>query len=507
MPPNSRNLFRARAIGDKRELSWTKRHRSFGSRTHAIFRDGWLSGRRLRISAQTFPFVAVIGEFIVLWAVVFEASALYHRLTFGHLPSPFFYGAAAAALSLLFVLRCALGRDHSIKRLLDPREQLRSAFLRWNAAYALWVFALFMLQATDFYSRGSIVAQYGAGLAAALLLRLLLARLVEHGLSSGLIGGHRTIVIGEQALLRPLAHRLSRSGRGASMIDTIAVDAGDGAEGIRMALSRTERLARQIPVDDIVLAFPWSKSEHIRELLEGLSTIPATIHLASDRTLAWVRNPVLARVGGHHTLRLARAPLTLKDHMIKRAFDVTVATCLLIAAAPLLAAIAIAIKLDTPGPVLFRQRRNGFNQREFRVFKFRTMTTLDDGRVIRQATRDDERITRVGRLLRRTNLDEVPQLFNVILGDMSLVGPRPHAVAHNDAYEEQIRLYARRHNVKPGITGWAQVNGYRGETDVIEKMQRRVEHDLYYIDHWSLAFDVKILLMTLLSPKSYRNAY
>ena len=132
---------------------------------------------------------------------------------------------------------------------------------------------------------------------------------------------------------------------------------------------------------------------------------------------------------------------------------------------------------------------------------------MDDGEVIRQAERNDSRITRVGRLLRRTNLDEVPQLLNVILGDMSLVGPRPHAVAHDNEYEERIRLYANRHKVKPGITGWAQVNGLRGETDAVEKMIARVEYDLFYIDHWSVMFDVKIMLATLFSPRSYRNAY
>jgi exopolysaccharide biosynthesis polyprenyl glycosylphosphotransferase len=220
-----------------------------------------------------------------------------------------------------------------------------------------------------------------------------------------------------------------------------------------------------------------------------------------------VRYPVLERVGGHYTLRLSRAPLTVKDRILNRAFDFAAASVLLVLAAPVLAVIAVAIKLDTHGPVLFRQRRNGFNQREFRIFKFRTMTTLDDGGVVRQATRNDQRITRVGRVLRRSNLDELPQLLNVILGHMSLVGPRPHAVAHNCQYEEEIRLYARRHNVKPGITGWAQVNGYRGETSAIDKMLKRVEHDFYYIDHWSLLLDIRILLTTVLSPTSYRNAY
>lgn len=220
-----------------------------------------------------------------------------------------------------------------------------------------------------------------------------------------------------------------------------------------------------------------------------------------------MNDPALARVGGMYTIRLARTPLTRKDQFIKRAFDLTAASTLLLLASPFLFLIALLIKLDSKGPAIFRQRRNGFNQHEFRVFKFRTMTTLDDGPVIQQATRNDRRITPIGKILRATNLDELPQLLNVITGDMSLVGPRPHAVAHNNAYEERIRLYARRHNVKPGITGWAQVRGYRGETDSIQKMRDRVEHDLYYIDHWSLFFDIRILLMTLFSLRSYRNAY
>jgi len=156
--------------------------------------------------------------------------------------------------------------------------------------------------------------------------------------------------------------------------------------------------------------------------------------------------------------------------------------------------------------VFFRQQRYRFNQKPFWIFKFRTMAVHHD-QVVRQATPQDERVTRVGRHLRRWNIDELPQLINVLMGQMSLVGPRPHAVPHNQSFEDRIDLYARRHNVKPGITGWAQVNGLRGETDTEEKMRRRVEFDLYYIDNWSLGFDFQILWRTLLSPKAYRNAY
>jgi lipopolysaccharide/colanic/teichoic acid biosynthesis glycosyltransferase len=170
--------------------------------------------------------------------------------------------------------------------------------------------------------------------------------------------------------------------------------------------------------------------------------------------------------------------------------------------------VSILIKLDSRGPVLFRQLRHGFNDEPIKVLKFRTMTTFEDTRhEFRQAVRGDPRITRVGRILRRTNIDELPQLLNVLKGEMSMVGPRPHAVAHNEMYQDQIRGMSRRHNVKPGITGWAQVNGLRGETDTIEKMRKRVEYDLYYVANWSLVFDLKIMVMTLISKHAYTNAY
>jgi exopolysaccharide biosynthesis polyprenyl glycosylphosphotransferase len=198
----------------------------------------------------------------------------------------------------------------------------------------------------------------------------------------------------------------------------------------------------------------------------------------------------------------------MRDRVLKRGLDIVSALSLSVALFPLLLLIAILIKLDSRGPVFFRQTRHGFNNEPIHVLKFRSMTTFDDAPgPFRQCVRGDPRITRIGRILRRTNIDELPQLFNVLKGDMSMVGPRPHAVAHNEMYEGRIRRLWRRHNVKPGITGWAQVNGLRGETDTIEKMEKRVEYDLHYIANWSLVFDLKIMILTLISKHAYSNAY
>jgi Undecaprenyl-phosphate glucose phosphotransferase len=476
---------------------------------------------RPNLSVHAFPVVAAIIEFVVLAVCVFEAGTLYQHLAFGRIPNESFYLGAAFCFSAMFVLASGFARDYSIKRLLSPKEQFRSLFLHWNYAYSLFVFALFMTHATDIYSRGSILVQYGAGLTVVAIMRLLLGAAVVRGLEAGTLEGKKIAVIGMAGMVNDTIRRLHSHGQGAKIVSAIVLTAGsaqadDPVDDATIAAERQEldaaieaiqRLAQRQPLDDIVISCPWSATDRIQALVEDLSFIPATIHLAPNGASPFMRDPQPTRIGQVRTLRLAPAPLTLRDRVLKRTFDLVGASLLLVATLPLFAAIALAIRLDSPGPVFFRQRRHGFNHREFRVIKFRTMRTLDDGLRIEQARRNDHRVTRVGRFLRSTNLDEIPQLINVLAGHMSLVGPRPHALAHDNEYEERIRQYARRHKVKPGITGWAQVNGYRGETRSIDKMLKRVDHDLYYIEHWSFMFDIRILIMTLLSPRSYRNAY
>jgi len=265
---------------------------------------------------------------------------------------------------------------------------------------------------------------------------------------------------------------------------------------------------RQGQIEDVIIALPWNAEQRLLDIIGQLRQLPVHVHVGSD--LISFHFPTDINTDfyrGLPMLEVVKKPLANWLSVVKAVEDRVLAVLILIIAAPFMVAIALAIRLESPGPAVFRQTRYGFNNQAFDVFKFRTMYIGAPGDVIRQVTRDDPRVTRVGRFLRRASLDELPQLFNVLSGKMSLVGPRPHAVDHNEYYGRIIDGYFARHKVKPGITGWAQVNGLRGETDTLEKMQYRVRYDVYYIENWSLLFDLEILMLTLFVGFAGRNAY
>jgi len=262
-------------------------------------------------------------------------------------------------------------------------------------------------------------------------------------------------------------------------------------------LSDLKAAIRRGEVDDVLLALPCSADERVHQLLADLRTLPVAVHLVPDLAGFLHAGVRVSYVLGVPTLDLMLRPIEERDLLLKAVCDRLLALGAIVVLSPLLIAIAIAVKLDSPGPVLFRQKRYGFNNRTFEVKKFRSMRVdADKAPGTAQATKNDPRVTRLGRILRKTSLDELPQLFNVLDGSMSLVGPRPHAADHHVHYERRIVDYSIRHKVKPGITGWAQVNGYRGETETLEKMAARVAHDAYYIENWSLWLDIKILVRT-----------
>jgi Undecaprenyl-phosphate glucose phosphotransferase len=249
----------------------------------------------------------------------------------------------------------------------------------------------------------------------------------------------------------------------------------------------------------------------VLQILRKLRSLPVDIRLAPDLVGFRLLHASYSHVGGVPLLNVFHKPLTDWKLIAKEIEDRVLAFLLLLFLAPLFLVVALAIKVDSRGPVFFRQKRYGFNNHLIGVYKFRSMYhELSDQKAEKLVTRNDPRVTRVGAFLRKTSIDELPQLFNVLFGEMSIVGPRPHALSAKAAdrlYEEVVAEYAARHRVKPGITGWAQVMGWRGETDTIEKIQKRVEHDLYYIENWSLAFDIKILVLTFFAVLKPENAY
>ena len=265
---------------------------------------------------------------------------------------------------------------------------------------------------------------------------------------------------------------------------------------------------RHHQVSQVIIALPWRAGQHLVELLKKLKTVPIDVKLCSEAIGFDLPSGGFSFVSGVPMLNIFERPLTGWSYVMKLVEDRFLALLFLIAGIPLFLVIAAAIKLGSPGPILFRQKRYGFNNKEIVVYKFRSMYEGPiRGAAVAQARRDDPRVTRFGAFLRRTSLDELPQLVNVLKGEMSLVGPRPHAVIHNEQYAAIIDEYLARHRVKPGITGWAQVNGLRGETETPGKMHQRLQYDLYYIDHWSLLLDFKILFMTLLFGFVNKNAY
>jgi putative colanic acid biosysnthesis UDP-glucose lipid carrier transferase len=275
-------------------------------------------------------------------------------------------------------------------------------------------------------------------------------------------------------------------------------------------LGRLEELPAFIEsrgVKDAYITLPLTSQPRMLKLLESLQNTTASLHFVPDVFDVKIIQGRLEDMDGVPVVGLLASPFTGINSLLKRLSDVTLATLILVLIAPVLLAVAWGVRRSSPGPIIFRQRRTGLDGEVIEVYKFRSMTTQDNGAVVAQATRHDPRITPFGAFIRRTSLDELPQFFNVLQGTMSIVGPRPHAVAHNDQYRKIVKSYMARHKVKPGITGWAQVNGLRGETDTVDKMARRVEYDLEYLRNWSLALDLMIIARTARQMFFDRKAY
>jgi Undecaprenyl-phosphate glucose phosphotransferase len=394
---------------------------------------------------------------------------------------------------------------------LDAQFSLRKIWRRIAGSWLMTgVFMLtlgFLLKASEDVSRAWALSWLGGGGAGLLLLRAGGTIWVRQLKNRGTFN-QRVAIFGVTPQGERFANYVQKNSRLTITLVGIFDDRRDGRVPRTVAglpvlgnLSALISMIRDGCIDQVVVALPWSAEVRLQQIVSRLALTPVRIRLAPDlASFAFARRPLLM-LGDVPVMTLFERPISGMDAVVKRAEDLVISLIALALFGPLMLLIALVIKLDSRGPVFFRQPREGFNNRPFRVFKFRTMYH-DMGQVdrIRQAQRDDPRVTAVGRILRRTSLDELPQLFNVLKGEMSLVGPRPHAPSTRAAgrlFSDVVASYAARHKVKPGITGWAQVCGWRGETDTEEKLVKRLEHDLHYIENWSLGFDLYIMLRTV----------
>jgi len=393
------------------------------------------------------------------------------------------------------------------------RKILPRILLEWSCVMAVLAFLSTSLKLTYLFPRDIMVSWYLVT-PVALMLADSLRKPIAQWLASdrGLV--QRYIIIGANEVGVELARRIEQSHAGEKFFGFLDYRSADrAAQGLNQSVKGNcsardfADFVRTHAISRVYLALPISMSPRIEELLRELRDTTASVYIVPNIFAFDLVQARCVEINGMPAFSICDSPMQGMSGFWKRVLDVVFALIALVFASPVLLAVALAIKYSSPGPVLFKQRRYGLNGEEILVYKFRSMTVCEDGPVMAQAKEKDSRVTPLGAFLRRTSLDELPQILNVLEGKMSFVGPRPHAVAHNEEYRKLINGYMIRHKVRPGITGWAQVNGLRGETSTVEKMHLRVQYDIDYLKNWSLWLDLKILMSTALTVVNDRNAY
>ncbi|WP_375161694.1 undecaprenyl-phosphate glucose phosphotransferase [Bradyrhizobium sp. RDT46] len=410
------------------------------------------------------------------------------------------YTALSLLVALNFILLMKVQHGYALKNLADLARIYKQTLATWTALFGALIVVTFAMKASSQISRGTIISFYLVAPVLLLLSKAAIARFVTTALRTGAFAKRRAVAIAERGLMSAEAMaELTQHGYQITHVMEICTEwltRPSLVPSIGSHLDDFIAYARESQIEQVFLLFKWDQWHTIDKIADALRILPIPVSLVSDPNVSkFLRHP-LTNAGSSTIAEIRRAPFSRGERAVKRALDLIGASLGLLVFAPVILMTAALVKCTSSGPVFFLQTRNGFNGRTFKIYKFRTMCVMEDGPVILQARRNDPRVTPIGRWLRRTSIDELPQLLNVLWGDMSLVGPRPHAAAHNSEYEQVISNYAFRQHVKPGITGWAQVNGYRGETLTLDKMTSRVDLDLWYINHWSIWLDIKIIFRT-----------
>ena len=399
-------------------------------------------------------------------------------------------------------------------RVYSLREELLELALVCAGVITVLVIAAFLSKTSGQYSRVVMVLWWMLAFAGLAFERIVIRLMLQAGRARG--RNERTFaIVGANELGSRVASRVLRADwLGARLLGFYDDDVPLGARplpgetiAVEGDLAALFERAKSGGIDYIYIALPLTNQQKIGDVIRVLSDTTASVFFVPDLLLFEVMQARWTELYGIPVVSVFDTPFTGGDGRIKRIEDLLIALVALIVLSPLMLAIALGVRFSSPGPVLFRQRRYGLSGKVIEVWKFRTMSVSEDGDVVPQATRADPRVTRFGAFLRRNSLDELPQFINVLQGSMSVIGPRPHAVVHNEQYRKLVPGYMLRHKVRPGITGWAQVNGWRGETDTLDKMQKRVEYDLHYIRNWSIALDLKIIFLTIIRGFRDPGAY
>nr|USU31557.1 undecaprenyl-phosphate glucose phosphotransferase [Methylobacterium sp. OTU13CASTA1] len=453
------------------------------------------------------------GEFLLILAL---GVAVRHLSATCLAPLSFRQFAAAFGVAVLAVGLFQAAGAYRIDAVRSLRTGLRLG-LAWTATVLVVGTGLVLAEADDPCTRAWLANLFAFGLGLLLAERFAVARIIRTRMRRGRFD-RRTAIVGGGPVAEDLIRALDAQAESGIRIVGVFDDRGDRRSDTVVAgypkLGTVDDLvayARTTRLDLVIFTIPITAEDRILQMLAKLWVLPIDIRLSAQASKLRLRPRAYSYLGTVPVLDVFDKPMADWDIIAKSVFDRLVGLAMLVALSPVMLGVALAVALTSPGPVLFRQKRYGFNNEAIEVYKFRSMyNDKADVAASRQVTRGDPRVTPVGRFIRRTSLDELPQLFNVIKGELSLVGPRPHALqghVSNTLYDQVVDGYFARHKVKPGITGWAQVNGWRGETDTSDKIQRRVEHDLHYIENWSVLFDIKIMLATPMSLISTKNAY
>ena len=464
----------------------------------------------------TFPCEAVpyllstADALVILFASLF-GGFIYHWSTGTPIPDLFAYFALGLIASFIHIVRLGGRGYYDFESAAKPTVEIAEVLVSWFTTGLMLAFFAFLLKVGESFSRGSFLVFLVCAPAGLLALRRTAKVLVARAAARGSIGRRNIVLLGDQAELDSLDPRDLLAFFGAGEVNRFQLTADSDSliqnSSDTKTLDLVANFIRRNNTAEILLALPWSDVARIELIRDQIKMLPVSAKLLPDTQIRTLTNYASSAHQRIVSLEIQRAPLSAIERVVKRAIDLSIGVLALIFFTPIMALTALAIKFDGDGPIFFLQSRRGFNGRQFVMFKFRTMTVQENGDVITQATRNDPRVTRIGKLLRAASIDELPQLLNVLQGEMSLVGPRPHALAHDNYFENLLQDYAFRHHVKPGMTGWAQVNGLRGATPSVDLIARRVKMDLWYINNWSLWLDIQILIKTLFEVLRKRNAF